>query len=497
MLSVHSHQIIQLQETDYLIGLYTIIDDKPRELSDLEIQFLRDMARTAMDHIESGRVKQQHHRAERMVKALGLFLEGEYSLRNWWINQGREGHSIQQAGVNENVRRGLSYNQQADEEFGVQDLPDRFSGTLNLKGLKNMPRTTGDGSFRSTYSVPGDGRPPLPRSESNSTGTGPQTAPSSDFALHIELDSVTSDAPSMSSGKARHDLVQGAPSKLDIFDPTAMSGKRLQEALLSNELERTFARASNLIREAIDACGVAFFDASIGSFGAGSERTNMNAKAPGVLTVNGKTDTTTSSSEEEKKRTSDTDASDGVSSPLPSKKHANILGYSTRTRSSINKHSIPDAHEYFPESLLRQLCKRYPHGKIFSFDEDGMMSSSDAEKMGHADPEATPRLQVPPYESDLRRKKRKRVTREEEAAGILSVVPEARSVAWFPLWDSGLERWYAGTLVWSKSATRVFSPEEELTYMVCYNSTDFTLAKIKRPPLVIVLWPKYRDSQLW
>ncbi|KFX91320.1 hypothetical protein O988_07800, partial [Pseudogymnoascus sp. VKM F-3808] len=103
----------------YVIGLYTVIDDKPRDnLSNADILFLEDMAHTTMDHLENGRVKQKHHRAERMVKALNVFLEGGDSLRNWWIAQGREGQSIQQAGINEDSRRGVSFSQQADREFG-------------------------------------------------------------------------------------------------------------------------------------------------------------------------------------------------------------------------------------------------------------------------------------------------------------------------------------------------------------------------------------------
>lgn len=406
-----------------------------------------------------------------MVKALGLFLEGGDSLRNWWINQGKEGHNIQQVSINENVRRGVSYSQQADAEFGLRDLPDRHSGSLGLKGLKDMPQGAHGSSHHGLQSLPGDGRPPMPRSTSNSTGTGtdPTTGPSSSFTLQMEHESITSDGPP-SPGKMRNEFVPGASPNSELLNRTAVSGKRLQEALLSNEVRRTFARASNLIREAIDADGVAFFDASIGSFGAGSERVNMNAKAPGALNLVSNIDTTASSSEENRRKTSDTDGSDGDPSAMPSEKYVGIFGYSTRSRSSVTKHSVPEAHELFPESLLRQLAKRYPHGKIFSFDEDGQMSSSEAERLGYTDPQATPRLEIPPNESTIRRKHKKRLTREEEAAGILKVVPEARSVAWFPLWDSALERWFAGTLIWSTSATRVFSPEEELTYMVCHIS---------------------------
>lgn len=99
-----------------------MVDDKPRKnVSDAELRFLEDMATTTMNHIEANRVKQRHDRAEKMVKALALFLEGGESLREWWLNQATEGRNIQQSQINEGIRRGCSLNQQADTEYGVQE----------------------------------------------------------------------------------------------------------------------------------------------------------------------------------------------------------------------------------------------------------------------------------------------------------------------------------------------------------------------------------------
>jgi len=140
---------------------------------------------------------------------------------------------------------------------------------------------------------------------------------------------------------------------------------------------------------------------------------------------------------------------------------ASILGYSTRSRSSLKAHGASNVLHPFPESLLRILTKRYPHGRIFNFEEDGSISSSDVDDTPVSDPN-------PPKQSlvDAKARQTKKLSREAEAAGILAAIPGARSVAWFPLWDSALERWYAGALVWSTIPTGVLSPEEELTYMV-------------------------------
>jgi hypothetical protein len=55
-----------------------------------------------------------------------------------------------------------------------------------------------------------------------------------------------------------------------------------------------------------------------------------------------------------------------------------VLGFSTRRRSSLRGHPTSQLHSSFPESLLRRLLRRYPHGKVFYFDEDGqVMTDSD------------------------------------------------------------------------------------------------------------------------
>ena len=451
------------------MGLYTVIDDKPRDnLSNAEIVFLEDMAHTTMDHLENGRVKQKHHRAERMVKALNVFLEGGDTIRNWWITQGREGQNIQQAGINEDSRRGVSFSQQADREFGVQDPPDRYFGGIGLRGVRREDVDAQHASGRkTTQSGLGDSRPPAPTSLTSSTV--PSTILSTELptiGATFKQESVTSESPHVTSkGSTGSNSAPGAaPPVCDTSQETSMLGKGLQEALLSGDVKGVFSRASNLIRESIDVDGITFFDASIGSFGGRSERSSMNVKAPGPNT---KVDTTTSSSEGEWKRALASNLVKPTFAPsIEAENHVSILGYSTRSRSSIKDHSVSDAQPSFSESHLRQLAKRYPHGKIFNFDEDGSISSSEPEIQPKADLSFPTSPEVASEKSHIRRKQRKKISREEDATHILNIAQGARSVIWFPLWDPALERWYACALIWSLSPTRVFSPEEELTYMV-------------------------------
>jgi len=74
------------------IGSLCVMDDKPRDgMSDVQIRFLGDMAITIMAYLEMGRVKgEEHRRSEKMVKGLGLFVEGGSTLREWWLEVGND-----------------------------------------------------------------------------------------------------------------------------------------------------------------------------------------------------------------------------------------------------------------------------------------------------------------------------------------------------------------------------------------------------------------------
>jgi hypothetical protein len=62
----------------YVIGMYSVFNTFTRDdLNEVELRFLKDMATTVMDHVKSTSLKRKSTRGERMVKALGLFIEGK------------------------------------------------------------------------------------------------------------------------------------------------------------------------------------------------------------------------------------------------------------------------------------------------------------------------------------------------------------------------------------------------------------------------------------
>lgn len=125
---------------------------------------------------------------------------------------------------------------------------------------------------------------------------------------------------------------------------------------------------------------------------------------------------------------------------------------------------------------MRKLLKRYPHGKVFNFDEDGTFSESISENK--PSPKVTD-VQLALDDRAEAMAARKLKSRQVEAKTILQVLPGARSVFFFPLWDMSRERWFSGSLVWSMSPSRTLCPVEDITYLAAFgNSTMAEITKI-------------------
>lgn len=482
-----------------VIGNYIVADDKPREgLNESEIEFIMDMGVTVMDYLEAGLIKKKQYRSERMIKAIGLFIEGKSTLRDWWLEWG---HRIQQP-TQKRKRHAAPLEKLADDEFGVQEPVPNLS-----KGLEQwpedetlLPHTPSSVSGVSRTDV-GDGRPMMLRGESHLTSSDSYGSATQSTLMSkswkdrnssvTTLDTLVEPNPDRNENKASVAFDLPAPSLTDDRDVS----KELQDALVSSEMKTVFSRASNLIREAIGVQGVIFFDASVGSFGGNLDRNGMDDKAPGAFHID-----PTASSEDELCRkqsaaeidvngTSHSDSANHMEKPQENT--CNILGFSTRRRSSLRGHGPSNEYGKLPESMLKRLLKRYPHGKIFNFDEDGSFSDSDTTSSCGM-PKTNTEKMTPPQENKSRRQ---RHSKEAEAKAILEVLPGARSVFWFPLWDQNRERWFSGSLIWSNSPTRVMCPMEDLTYLAAFgNSAMAEVSRIsarKSPSLLLTMSLNY------
>lgn len=469
---------LRTQLHSIVIGTYIVVHDEVREpLSELDIQFMTDMAITVMDYLEVGRRKQVQFRSERMVKAMGLFIEGKSSLREWWLERGHQS----QGTTKKRSRDATPLDRLADAEFGVQETTDYFSrnslhGLMDDGSRPSVPHSPSSAPSTTPSQIDRtDGRPPIPRGDTMLTDTTPSTLMS--HSWHQRNSSVTTFDDTNTDPTPDPEKQSSVAFDLPPNPVVQDESKELQNALLSNDVRGVFARSSNLIREAIGVQGVVYFDASVGSFGGGADKNVMEEKAPGAFHAENAV-TTTTSEDDNVPKASDTDAEVTLGNQQNGESdnnYCNILGFSTRRKSTLHGHQAPEELQKLPEQILRKLLKRYPHGKVFNFDEDGSYSSSESDHKPSLTLEGA--QGVPNAGSDGNARKR-RISREAEAAAILSVLPGARSVFWFPLWDQARERWFSGSLVWSTACTRTLCPIEDITYLAAFGNS--TMAEISR-----------------
>ncbi|ESZ97843.1 4MPY, histidine kinase-group I protein [Sclerotinia borealis F-4128] len=473
------------------IGAYSVFDDIPRNgLEPEELEFLTDITDTVMEHLENIAVKRDHQRGEKMVKGLGLFVEGHSSIKSWWLRTRTDRET--------SVRGKDSYTTVGVGNFTVpaeasNTKSEKFSTEANLSFV----------DLSRGLDVP---MSPLP------TSTLPSTILRNDISIRLQGEN---DQPlDNSSIRAREGSLR-LKEKLD--QPTALnslnSSSNISPALALNEtsktpslkcpdeahlsttgqgiptnepttrnlsdkagiLRRMLSRASNLIRESTDVEGVIFFDTEEGGFGSQGHQSSLikpdrNARLHGSARVSSSEDDQRTSS-----RNSTSDSSSGKGLEKESKKEVQgsqtrmceVLAYSTASSCTLHGDPNLQGHLSVTENFVRRLFKRHPHGKIYAFDADGHMSSSEEDINGAAidgeisfvtDGSQSPSMKKAPPKSC-------------EGQTILKIFPGARFVMILPLWDSQRERWFASTMLWTSDPTRVLSLDNDLNYVAAFGNS--------------------------
>lgn len=137
-------------------------------------------------------------------------------------------------------------------------------------------------------------------------------------------------------------------------------------------------------------------------------------------------------------RRSETEGSD---SALEGVVMAELLAFSTRDISSAGGHSRGSFRLDLSERRFQQLLRRYPKGIIYHLDENGQIGlSSDDRTTGTS---SNDEANVP---------ESRRATKDGKIFG--RIAKDARTVAFYPLWDDSLERWRSCVFAWGTSAER-------------------------------------------
>ncbi|KAF2152200.1 hypothetical protein K461DRAFT_268183 [Myriangium duriaei CBS 260.36] len=402
-----------------VVGAYMVLDSIPRYgISERELVFMEDMAKTAVNHLASKRAMLQKDRAERLLKGLAVFSQGGHSLRHWWLEHLDMQHDRSRAQEQGNSPTEAAREQKADEELGEDyTISDRTLG-----GVASISNAT-----------------------ANTTNLSGASTPSRGHAY-----------------KARNSESQFShPSTLSVSDKKTSKEKGFN---LRHATEAVFARAANLIREAMDLDGVLFLDAgfaqldilrrtgstlstrstvsttsTLGGFSADNSDLSEHEDR-----VNGWMRRKVLAGERTKHRASSSPASDPTCSPL---------GFSTKAGSSVRGFKHPQKFLQMSQTRMKRFLRRYPEGNVFYLATDGTLQTSSESENPVEQVKETVKLNSAPGKKTA-----------NEASILADICDGARCIAFIPLWDPHRENWRSGALVWTDSLGKIQS-REDLSYL--------------------------------
>jgi hypothetical protein len=247
-----------------------------------------------------------------------------------------------------------------------------------------------------------------------------------------------------------------------------------------------FSRAANLIREAFDVDGGAvFYDAQQGfSEPQLQQKSNFSThtshedsptsgddlQSSGEQHSDHGEDQTSPQLSPGRARHSSPGLGEGMfsRSSVESKKSVEILAFSTTDASSIHHDEYPGPQSFIPfeEKSLNTLLRRYPRGKLWTFDSDGAVSSSSEEELIKP-----PHKDSAQYAKDLHKRKMRSARAKSDARFLSRHFPGARQLLFVPLWDAGRSRWLSGCCVWSVEPTRILSKQSELAFLTAFGNS--------------------------
>jgi len=415
----------------FSIGALSVMDSKARSSSPDQhsLQFMKDMAATVMDHLAMKETTRRSRRAERMIVGLGSFVEGKSSLRDSWHEAHEQDAASEKSG--EYTEGQLNIEQQDIQQELAKETGQKNRAIRNL--AIREPSEKAESAPISRHPSPPS---PSYKAQRSSQQTG------------IEF--------SQENGSVR----------------AVLTGKSLKDDTLPNSIRSTFSRAANLLRESIGAEGVMFLDANSERFGAFVNQNKRRVSGSGSEGSTPSSDEHTGS-DSSRRQNSDSDFDSDPDQPSVSE----CLGFSSSTVSSINDEEKAGQAIVVPEPLFTSLLRRYPRGKIFTYNTHGSVSEgSDSQSQNASVSECERTSSTKEYHSSS--KGRRKPGSKKHADDLIKIFAGARNILLLPIWDPDRSRWFAGTIIWTNEPERIFTFENELVYTSAF--TNSIMAEIRR-----------------
>ncbi|KAJ8130287.1 hypothetical protein O1611_g3340 [Lasiodiplodia mahajangana] len=369
-------------------GEYSIVTEHPiraGEWTDTNSRLLREISQSVLDHLLSKASQLESKRAEKKTRAIGSFVEQ----RSTMINS----------------HHGPAHDM--DNEGHIPKYKNEFGGG----------NTSSDKDTNSEFT--------WPRPQSDPFASNPSEP------LHPEINQYSRDCITPPSGLP------------DINKPQANQSLLRNSAPVEKDpLTVVFSRAANIIRESIDAEGVVFFDANVGSFNSFGQQVTGNDVSQ-----------FTSSQEESWSSDETSDESDHTRNDL------HLIASSTSEASTIDRKAHTSDRRRMSFKALSALFRRYPRGTVFDFDENGKPQPTNSSG-NNGQPPASITSKTPTLT-----KRRTLSFIGNLGNEVLKSFPGARSVAFVPVWDQIKKRWRAGCFAYTLDKTRFFTTKGDISYL--------------------------------
>lgn len=415
----------------FKVGAFSVLDSRqPRSsIPDAHhIQFLNDMAATVMDRLVTREASRRNRRAERMIVGLGSFVEGRSTLRDSWEEGFAEHEATEKSG--ESTEGHLHKEQQ-----GIQEITHEIGQGLTIGESSGEPKDT---STPRPQSGSSKSKEPVPKREKYSQ----QPPGTVTFAEGNKVRAV-------------------------------LAGTDLKDDTLPSRIKKIFSRAANLVRESIGAEGVIFLDANSHRFGGLVDQNKRRVSGSGLKGGGGSSSDESTGSGSSSWNASENDPESDFDTP----RVAECLGYSSSKLSSTKDEQKSGQSILVPEPLFSSLIRRYPRGKIFTYNAQGSVSE-DSDSASQKISKTGENHPIPTGGNRSSSIRRGKPAFHKYADDLIKIFAGARNILVLPIWDSDRNRYFAGMLVWTNEPDRLFTFENEYVYASAF--TNSIMAEIRR-----------------
>lgn len=405
---------------NYIIGSVAVLDDKPRDgLPEKDRQLLIELSVTVMEYLLSQRAMREENREEKMVRALGLFVQGKSDLSE----------GIDSRGEPEKQAKDLAHVNKKLEEVKISNSNEEAKAN-----------------------------------SSSDRGRGSEASVESEAAVTAEQSRSRSPVRKFKANENQREESGIEKSENEERATLTPTTERLQESLAPSNVQSVLNRASCLMNQALDIEGAMFIDASVYTrrqmigtdtkTGANAASENQGNQAPDYV--------------------SDIPETPTIDEEINGPKSL-VLGYSTSVASSRDDSKLESHYIPLPGAFINHLIDRYPRGKIFHIEQDGSIALS---YEGLADDVSQAYVGK---ENEIKPGSPKERAYQQEIMEIKyfhNILPEARCLAIYPVWDFHRSRWFTVNLSWTNDPGRVLSEPKDLTYMAAFSNT--VMAEVSR-----------------